>query len=113
MLSEEQHVPFTRGGRKMIEVARRRDADEIEAERQDELLVLLRAASGESAAEFVMSEQARRDKIHLRGLLNLVHAAGWVMGRWRGLPEFGTERSAVLLEGARAMCLSTNWPGWP
>jgi len=74
-----------------------------------EFFRLLRVAAGATARDWVMSDDADRVKIHRRGLLRLVHAAGWLMPDWRRL--YGFARVAVLLVGARVLGIRHCWRG--
>jgi hypothetical protein len=74
---------------------------------------LLREAAGVSVADWVMSEQQRREVIHDQGRAALVHAAGWDVAAYSDLPKVSKARSDVLLRGAEVLDIATDWKGWP
>jgi hypothetical protein len=74
---------------------------------------LLREAAGASAADWVMGEADERSAIHQRGLCVLVEAAGWCTARWLRLGACIKVQSDILLSGATALGVSTEWEGWP
>lgn len=94
--------------------------DEITADRQlsggvlnrTQYAKLLREAAGVTARDWVMSEANERRKIHNRGRIQLVHAAGMSMAAWRALPALSRARSRVLLRGAKKLGIATDWKGW-
>jgi hypothetical protein len=73
---------------------------------------LLRVAAGVSAADWVFSSLCEREKIHLSGLVKLVQAAGARLFGYVDLPRCSKARSDVLLKGAAALGIETDWGGW-
>lgn len=74
---------------------------------------MLREAHGASAADWVFSDQAEREAIHAVGLKRLIHAAGLSLATYGALRECSKARSDVLLRGAGALGIETDWRGWP
>jgi hypothetical protein len=74
---------------------------------------LLRQAAGTSTADYVFAERDVRQVIHDAGRATLVHAAGWDMSAYAALPPVSKARSDVLLKGAAALGIETEWTGWP
>lgn len=74
---------------------------------------LLREASGVSVADWVMSEADERAAAWLAGLVRLVRAAGGGLFAYFDAPPWSRARSDVLLAGAAALGIGTDWVGWP
>jgi hypothetical protein len=70
---------------------------------------LLRVAARCTALDWVMATDDQRRKIHRRGLLRLVHAAGWLMGAWRRLSA--EIQASVIRVGARLLGIDHDWRG--
>jgi hypothetical protein len=74
---------------------------------------LLREASGTSVADWVMSEIGERTAAWLGGLFRLVRAAGASLFAYFDAAPWSRARSDVLLAGAEALGIATDWVGWP
>lgn len=73
---------------------------------------LLREAARCPVVQWVMSEWEERRAILNAGLRRLLRAAGVRLANWCQLPPFSKARSDILLRGAEALGIATEWPGW-
>jgi hypothetical protein len=73
---------------------------------------LLREAAGIDPAQWEALDVPGREYVLAQGRRLLVRAARVSASTWRELPPHSPERAAVLLKGARALHIETDWTGW-
>jgi hypothetical protein len=78
----------------------------------DEYTRLLRVAAGIDSRQWDQLDYPGREYVLAQGRIALVRAAKVSRKTWNALPARSRARSDILLKGAAALRIDTDWQGW-
>jgi hypothetical protein len=73
---------------------------------------LLRTAAGIDSHQWGLLDYPGREYVLAQGRMALVRASGVRRKTWNALPPRSRARSDILLSGAAALRIDTDWAGW-
>jgi hypothetical protein len=77
-----------------------------------EYVKLLRTAAGIDSRQWERLDYPGREYVLAQGRMALVRASGVHRRTWNALPPRSRARSDILLSGAEALRIDTDWQGW-
>jgi hypothetical protein len=77
-----------------------------------EYVRLLRTAAGIDSRQWEQLDHPGREYVLAQGRVFLVRAARVSRKTWNALPPRSRARSDILLKGAAALRIDTDWQGW-